>query len=376
MITSYEFIGASKEPWHFFPVSFGRVNLLVGASSSGKTRFLNSLFNFSSSISKGTPFRAGKWNVRISSGSNNYHWYYDGGDQQGSKNVIQRELLKLIDLTGTEKIIIDRRPDEFKFQNNVLPKLQSDVPSVTLLKEEPLIQPLYHVFSHIQRRTFHDAGLRDAIALQSVPQEVISGLKENGSLEQIWPLEFTVSAKMFLLEKFFPNLFQTALKFFAEIFPFIIEGKIQFLSGSHGPLPSGDQLPLLTIKEKGVDRWIPISELSSGMQKVLLIITDILTLPGDCVYIIDEYENSLGINAIDFLPSFLIDHAGNNQFFITTHHPCLINNMPIKNWRIFSRQGSDVHIKVGEEFETRFGKSKQKAFIQLINDPIYTDGVR
>ena len=112
------------------------------------------------------------------------------------------------------------------------------------------------------------------------------------------------------------------------------------------------------------------------MQKVLLIITDILTLPGDCVYIIDEYENSLGINAIDFLPSFLIDHAGNNQFFITTHHPCLINNMPIKNWRIFSRQGSDVHIKVGEEFETRFGKSKQKAFIQLINDPIYTDGVR
>ena len=92
--------------------------------------------------------------------------------------MIQRELLKLIDLTGTEKIIIDRRPDEFKFQNNVLPKLQSDVPSVTLLKEEPLIQPLYHVFSHIQRRTFHDAGLRDAIALQSVPQEVISGLKE------------------------------------------------------------------------------------------------------------------------------------------------------------------------------------------------------
>ena len=115
---------------------------------------------------------------------------------------------------------------------------------------------------------------------------------------------------------------------------------------------------------------LPLNELSSGMQKVLLIVTDILTLPGDSVYIIDEYENSLGVNAIDFLPSFLIDHAGNNQFFITTHHPYLINNMPIKNWRIFTRQGPNVRIILGEELESRLGKSKQKAFIQLINDPI------
>ena len=376
MITSYEFIGAPNEPWHFSPANFGRINLLVGASSSGKTRFLNTLFNFSGSIAKGSPFRAGKWNIEVLSGSNRYQWHYDGGEKQGTKNVIQREILKLYDSKGNERIIIDRTPEQFKFLDNVLPKLQSDVPSVTLLKEEPLIQPLHHVFSHMQRRTFHDAGLSDAIALQNVPQEIINRLKEHSNLEQIWSQEFAVSAKIFLLEKFYPSIYQEALKFFIEVFPFIQEGKIRFVAGSHSPLPTGEQLPVFTIKEKGVERWIPLAELSSGMQKVFLIITDILTLPGDSIYIIDEYENSLGINAIDFLPSFLIDHAGNNQFFITTHHPYLINNMPMKTWRIFTRQGSNVQIRLGEDFEARFGRSKQKAFIQLINDPIYTEGVQ
>jgi AAA15 family ATPase/GTPase len=107
------------------------------------------------------------------------------------------------------------------------------------------------------------------------------------------------------------------------------------------------------------------------MQKVLLIVTDVLTLPKGSIYIIDEYENSLGTNAIDFLPQFLTDHGENGQFFITTHHPYLINSMPMRTWKVFRRQGGKVSIKSGEEFEEKYGKSKQRAFIQLINDPFY-----
>ena len=109
------------------------------------------------------------------------------------------------------------------------------------------------------------------------------------------------------------------------------------------------------------------------MQKVLLIIADIITLPKGSIYIIDEYENSLGINAIDFLPEFLDAHGTDIQFLITTHHPYLINSMPMKKWRVFHRNGSRVSIKDGAEFEEKYGKSKQKAFVQLINDPFYTD---
>ena len=108
------------------------------------------------------------------------------------------------------------------------------------------------------------------------------------------------------------------------------------------------------------------------MQKVLLLLTDITTLIDNSIYMIDEYENSLGVNAIDFLPDFLAEYSGSNQFLITTHHPYLINNMPINNWRIFHQTGSDVIIKDGAEIAERYGKSKQQAFIQLLNDPYYS----
>lgn len=376
MITSYEYMGPSQDSWHFLSTNFGQINLLVGASSSGKTRFLNTLFNFSSSVSKGAPFRFGKWILEVSVGNNQYHWTYEGGDQSGTKMVIQRELLILNKPDGIKEVIVDRTQEKFKFQNMVLPRLHSDVPSVCILKEEPIIQPLYHVFSHMQRRKFHEAALNDAIALQNIPKVLSDNVTKAPTLEIIFSHEFTVSAKMFLLQKFFPSLYQSVIDFFVEVFPSVQKAQVKFLSNPNVPVSSGEPVPVFLVKESGISNWLPISELSSGMQKVLLIVTDILTLPGGSIYLIDEYENSLGINAIDFLPSFLLDHAGKNQFFITTHHPYLINNMPIRNWRVFTRKGSEVHITLGEELEKKFGKSKQKAFIQLINDPIYTEGVR
>lgn len=53
----------------------------------------------------------------------------------------------------------------------------------------------------------------------------------------------------------------------------------------------------------------------------------------------------------------------------------IINKIPVNDWYIFHRRGSEVSIKHGEELIQRFGQSKQKAFIKLINDPFYTEGV-
>ncbi len=111
------------------------------------------------------------------------------------------------------------------------------------------------------------------------------------------------------------------------------------------------------------------------MQKVLLILTDTHILPDEAIYIIDEYENSLGVSAIDFFPGFLLGLEKEIQFFVTSHHPYIINEIPPRNWYIFHRKGTSVSIKYGQELEARFGKSKQKAFIQLINDPFYVKGV-
>ena len=53
------------------------------------------------------------------------------------------------------------------------------------------------------------------------------------------------------------------------------------------------------------------------------------------------------------------------QFLVTTHHPYLINNMPMKAWKVFHRNGSKVCIKGGEELEAKYGKIKAKSFCSI-----------
>lgn len=318
-------------------------------------------------------------------GEYSYAYEYEGFPQTegeatgGTNNTIASETLtRWKPKDGKAKQIVKRNSSSFVFLNKTLPKLPRETPSIYLLKEESDIAPLHTLFSRIQRRKFHDAALRDASAYQNLPQDLVDRVSKNRCLEQLFhPEQHTLSAKLSLMKQFFTAQYEIAGQSLKEVFPTIEKFDVQVLDAPKLRGLNVDirgDIPVFVIKERGVKKWLRLPDLSSGMQKVLLITTDILTLPAGGIYIIDEYENSLGVNAIDFLPKFLSEHGQNRQFFITTHHPYLINNMPVKAWRVFHRKGQVVSIRPGEEFAERFGRSKQKAFIQLINDPFYIEG--
>lgn len=169
--------------------------------------------------------------------------------------------------------------------------------------------------------------------------------------------------------------FQKIAEEFKGIFPFVEDMRVSETSTFHNHhfnIP----VPIVEIRERNSKAFIPITDISSGMQKVLLIITDIITAGSEKMYLIEEYENSLGINAIDFLPSFLLEHAGGRQTFVTSHHPTLINSAPISHWLVVSREGTKIRITPGTALEERYGTSKHSRFIQLLNDPIYREGVK
>lgn len=373
MILKFEYKGHSLDPWQFESSKFGKINLLVGSSGSGKSRFLNVLFNMSNAISHGSPFHiGGNWRGEFWADNSIYDWNLEVDNSDPQNIYISNETLSIKTKEGNIEQVVSRSKEEFIFLGQKLPRLQRNIPGISLLKEEQKIVPLHNIFTHVKRRLFHESGLRDALAYEDVPSAIIEKITLSKSMESIWKNEHSVSTIMYLLKNIYPDIYNIAIKSFMDIFPFVKECDVQLLSG---PKISGSFKSIMAafvVKEKGVAKWIQLSELSSGMQKVLLIISDILTLPNNSVYIIDEYENSLGVNAIGFLPDFLINHAKpDTQFFITTHHPYLINNMPINNWRIFRREGSSVSIKDGSEVVDKYGKSKQKAFIQLMNDPFY-----
>ena len=99
------------------------------------------------------------------------------------------------------------------------------------------------------------------------------------------------------------------------------------------------------------------------MLRTIVHLSDIFLSNDGSVILIDEFENSLGINCIDILTDDLIHENKNLQFIATSHHPYIINNIPYEYWKIVTRKGGHINIRNASDYH--LGKSKQEAFLQL-----------
>ena len=79
------------------------------------------------------------------------------------------------------------------------------------------------------------------------------------------------------------------------------------------------------IKEIGVPEWIGPECISSGMFKSLVHISELYLSTDGTLFLIDEFENSLGINCIDELTTDILQSGRKLQFILTSHHPYIIN---------------------------------------------------
>jgi energy-coupling factor transporter ATP-binding protein EcfA2 len=351
--------------WDISNISFTKNNLFVGVSGSGKSRMLNSLMNIGTFISQNI-FRDGLWEIEFKINGSTYKWFLHSIAKNGEQIILSEKLLLCVN-GAEDQFIFNRDKDNFEFNGSKLPKLPKNSTGIYLLREEDAVKPVYDGFGRILRRNFFGADLVEACAIANVPPELLDKKFYKNSIGN---LGFSaINPRLHLLQLHEKDSFDTIVEEYKSIFPSI--QNITFVDGSKLAGNSG-LYPVLALKEKGIDHPIMLHDLSSGMQKVLLIITDIITLPNHSIYIIDEYENSLGVNAINFLPEFIVSYGKDSQFITTSHHPYLINNIPISDWKIFSRLGSTVSVKGGDKLKEKYSKSKQDSFIQLMNDPAYT----
>lgn len=374
-ILSYEASGGDSEgDIHFKKMSFGTINLIIGNTATGKTRLLNTLFNGARLITHKDRFYVGSWDITFKHNSLKYRWVIETrrSEDNGKGYVYEEQLIKYED--DNETILVKRSSNSFVFNGEELPKLSHRETSISLLQEEELIKPVYQAFSSIMRRDFSGPDLQNVTSWQTLPPKLLHKIEETRSLKDLFEADLALSCKLLILSKFFKEIYDNICDEFINTFPFISEVKI-FEADQFDVYYPG-HVPVFSLKEKDINKWIPLHQFSSGMKKVLLILCDVFTLPEEgYVYLIDEYENSLGINAINFFPTVLLEAPQESQFIITSHHPYIIGNVPVKDWIVFHRKGKTVEVKQGEELKDKFGKSKQKAFIQLINDPFYVEGI-
>ncbi len=371
-ISRYKYQGR-EDRWDFDEIEFSSVNLFVGDSATGKTRLFNTIFNLGS-FAVSDKFFTGYWKIEFSHNKTTFRWELEAQKIEG-KNRILIEKLWRIELDD-EVLLVDRSPEHFTYQGNRnLPRLSTTTTSISLLKEEQDISSAYEGFYSILRRRFHLDAPKSVTELTSIPRHIVEKIQFSKSLRDLYEADITLNAKLYLLDHCFNEIYTQIIQHYKAIFPFVQEAVIRNLNDIATNVASTSDVPVFCIRERGGDSLIPVTELSSGMQKVLLLLTDILSLPNGGLYMVDEYENSLGIGAINFLPELIFSRENENQFLITSHHPYLINEIPPKNWLVFHREANKVSIKFGKELEERFSRSSQQAFIQLINDPFYASGI-
>ena len=176
--------------------------------------------------------------------------------------------------------------------------------------------------------------------------------------------------KLALIARHLPKLFEKIKFKFIDIFAHVENIKIEAVEDNENP--SFTRFPI-QIKEKGVKDWIFQNHISSGMLKTLVHISELYLSPEGTVILIDEFENSLGINCIDVVTDLIMENR-NIQFILTSHHPYIINNIGMEHWKIVTRKGGIVTVIDAKDLN--LGKSRHQAFMQLINLEEYSEGIK
>jgi ABC-type Na+ transport system ATPase subunit NatA len=369
--------------WQLAPVEFGSVNLLVGVSGVGKTRILEVILSLKEiifGIDWEKQFLNGvEWDITFytdpdqkyrwsgkSNVVNNYDYTIDefGERTYSNSGVLPQLEVEEIYLNGT--CIAHRKDGIIEFDSKVMPKLSPSESLIKIFQAEENILPIMN-------------GFRLVVVSQTQNPERWTNSSihykiDNLSLSDIRKTNNTLVDQLGLLQINDREIFDRIKSNFIEIFPQVENFRILTKqtrfewSGKVSPAFS------LELKEIGVDRWIIQSNLSMGMLKTLAHITEIYLLAESSILLIDEFENSLGVNCIDVVTELLNDRK-DIQFIFTSHHPYIINKIPMQYWKIITRKGSLVTATDATDYEELSG-SRHKVFTQLLNLPAYTEGIQ
>ena len=370
-IQSFKFSN-NKENWHIEEVKFESLNLLVGGSGVGKTRILKAL-ELIRDVALGSNRNLDnlEWSINFSHLGQNYRWELKSSSIKNEEIFInlneseQTEIVyeKLVRYDDDSEIeILLRSGLDSKFNNEKLPKLKRTESAITLLSEEDLIIPVRQAFKQLIFNFETRQKWMIGLGYDPAKMELLDEIKLNAYDFQEYFAGDPPVLKAFCLQKFFPHLFNEIKEYYIDIFPELKDVRVSSKRDS-----DGDFLLFFEIQENGLEDWIPQQRISSGMFRTLIFLIEVISAPKESVILIDEFENSLGINCMAELTDFLLDKSPDVQFILTSHHPYIINNIPWKTWQIVSKSGNKVRVKKASDIPALDTASSLDKFTQLIN---------
>jgi hypothetical protein len=357
------------------------LNLLVGISGAGKTSILKAISNLKR-ITNGASINGVKWDVEFLTNDHvRYHWLgefevrkarslikieedeVNSNDGENKVSIIRETLLK------DQEVLIERKQEVIEFKHSKTPKLPSYLSCIELFNQEEDVFPVRQEFN---KMIFNPLEFNISY---STFGKILRNYEyaEYNSLSELQSSQLPISDKLLITYQKYPDTFEIIKRKFLDIFPQVEDLKIESLE----PSELGDLLvsltrigllknpPYIQIKEKNSHVWILEPNISSGMIKSLMFLATIELSAAGSVILIDEFENSLGVNCLDTLTEDLLVNYRDLQFIITSHHPYIINNISPAYWKIVTRKGGVINVNNATDFH--ISKTRQKAFIDLIN---------
>ena len=371
-IQSFKFSN-NKENWHIEEVKFESLNLLVGGSGVGKTRILKAL-DLICDTAKGANRNLDdlEWSINFSHLGQNYRWELQSSslkdeeiilnvNESEQTEIVYEKLVRYDD--NSEMGILFRNDSDSKFNNEKLPKLKRTESAITLLSEEDLIIPVRQAFKQLifNFETSQRVMFRTNSDIITTTENVLDAINNPSIFKYVFA-SVPAIIKAFYLQELFPDVFNEIKEYYIDVFPEVKDVRVSSKRDS-----DGNFIIFFEIQENGVEDWIPQQRISSGMFRTLIFLVEVTAAPEESVILIDEFENSLGINCMAELTDFILDKSPDVQFILTSHHPYIINNIPWKTWQIVSKYGNEVRVRKSLNIPELNTASSLDKFTQLVN---------
>ncbi|MCU0450902.1 MAG: ATP-binding protein [Bernardetiaceae bacterium] len=376
-ILKFKFENKSLE-WRLEELSFNKLTLLVGASGVGKTQILNALLSLKR-IASGGSMNGAAWFVEFETlDKRKYVWegefenqemalLYDSENDENKRNKSKIVYEKLL---LNNEVIVSRVNNKIVLGGLPIIKLSQEESILNLLKEEDTVKPAHDEFLKLylsNNSTQQNKKLYfDFLNLNNL-------LAKYNTLASIQESQLATPSKLFFVSHAHERTFLLIKQRFIDIFPQVQDIKISPLESKNNEMPDGfKDVLFIQIKEQGVKNWINQSRISSGMFRTLIQLSELYLCAEGTVFLIDEFENSLGINCINEITNDILSTKRNVQFVITSHHPYIIDAIGFNYWKLITRNAGVVKAHDIDKFN--LGKSKHSAFMQLLQLEEYQTG--
>ena len=366
--------------WCFKDFSLDHLTLLVGASGTGKTQIIHALTSLAE-VAQGGNVDGVKWDVMFQVHANEklltYRWI---GESQRlnvpvyvrlwEENIKSKILHEKIFVE--EELIAERRGSDIFLEGKETVKLSQYTSIINLLKEENIISRAYRAFKKIvliDRTTGDD--LKNIKKHTYVFGRSFMDNSDYDTVDKIRRSNYDTIVKLDMVRQIKSEVYKDITDRFKEIFPQIMNIKIAPLTDAKGYMSS---IPFVQIKEKGSLMWIPQFDMSAGMCRTLTQIAEMYLCQEGTLFLIDEFENSLGVNCMEDLTIDVLTTERDLQFILSSHNAYIINNIDIKSWRLVSRVGGEVFMRPVSELIDE--ESAHDYFMQLMQLDEYRSGRR